>query len=46
MSWEEVIHGETVLEEKGRKSIREEVWNVWGQEEEGTTEDEMARWHH
>ena len=22
------------------------VWKEWGQEEKGTTEDEMAGWHH
>ena len=21
-------------------------WRDWGQEEKGTTDDEMARWHH
>ena len=23
-----------------------DAWRDWGQEEKGTTEDEMARWHH
>ena len=23
-----------------------DAWRVWGQEEKGTTEDEMAGWHH
>ena len=23
-----------------------EIWRNWGQEEKGTTEDEMAGWHH
>ena len=23
-----------------------DVWRDWGQKEEGTTEDEMAGWHH
>ena len=23
-----------------------DTWRDWGQEEKGTTEDEMARWHH
>ena len=23
-----------------------DAWRDWGQEEEGTTEDEMAGWHH
>ena len=22
------------------------LWGIWGQEEKGTTEDEMAGWHH
>ena len=22
------------------------AWRYWGQEEKGTTEDEMAGWHH
>ena len=23
-----------------------DAWRGWGQEEKGTTEDEMVRWHH
>ena len=23
-----------------------DAWRDWGQEEKGTTENEMARWHH
>ena len=34
-------HGKSGLIEKDLDAGRE-----WGQEENGTTEDEMARWHH
>ena len=34
-------HGKSGLIEKDLDAGRD-----WGQEEKGTTEDEMARWHH
>ena len=27
-------------------SVTFRIWRDWGQEEKGTTEDEMAGWHH
>ena len=36
-----------ILLSLGKKSLTlANAWRDWGQEEKGTTEDEMAGWHH
>ena len=39
-------HIKKVLKSKKKKGKDSDAGRDWGQEEKGTTQDEMARWHH